>query len=62
MRDTWMGSGVNSRDILETFDCTNCNATYLLDAVTDDGGHMAYAECPDCKMMLEKYIQKYEED
>lgn len=57
-----MGSGVNSRDLLEVFDCADCSVTYLLDAVTDDGGHMAYAECPDCKRMLEKYIQKYEED
>lgn len=62
MRDTWYGSGINVKDIYTYFDCDDCDETYMLDGVTDDGGHMAYAECPDCKRMLEEYIGGWEKD
>jgi DNA-directed RNA polymerase subunit RPC12/RpoP len=62
MRETWTGSGVNSKDVYTYFDCADCKNTFMLDGLTDDGRHMAYAECPDCKTMLEKYVGGWEKD
>ena len=60
MRDTWIGSGVNSRDVVVEFDCNRCNFSGELDAQTDDTRNMAYAVCPVCKEDLEQYIYSEE--
>ena len=62
MRDTWIGSGVLSKDVFMYFDCDNCGTAQALEGQTDDGGHMAYATCPNCKASLEQYIWGSEED
>lgn len=47
------GSGIYARDYTAVFFCSDCEDEYSLDGTTDDYGHIAYAECPDCKRVLE---------
>jgi transcription elongation factor Elf1 len=60
MRDTWIGSGIYSRDIVMEFDCNRCGHVEELDAQTDDTQNMAYAQCRNCKEYLEQYIYSEE--
>lgn len=53
MRDTWIGSGVLAKDVHLSFYCLDCDETYDLDGQTDDGGYIAYADCPRCGDILE---------
>lgn len=57
-----IGSGINVKDFVMYFECENCNTEGLLDAQSDDGGHMAYATCDSCNAQLEQYIWDSEED
>lgn len=62
MRDTWTGSGVNSKHVFLYFECDTCDQAQALDGQTDDLGHVAYAECPECKSELQQYIWGSEEE
>lgn len=53
MRDTWNGSGVNSVEMTREFICRDCEWEGELEGSTDDSRAMLYAECPNCKQMLE---------
>ena len=49
MRDTWIGSGVNSVEMEREFTCRSCRWEGDVVGSTDDWGLMLYAECPNCK-------------
>lgn len=55
------GSGVDSADYTGIFFCDNCEDEYSLDGATDDYGIIAYAECPDCKAVLEVEVPSKEQ-
>jgi transcription elongation factor Elf1 len=56
-----MGSGIYSEDYTGDFYCSECDKEHELDGSTDDWGHTAYAECPDCGADLEKELPSREE-
>jgi len=49
MRETWIGSGINSQEIEREFTCRSCRWEGEATGSTDDLGVMLYAECPNCK-------------
>lgn len=55
------GSGIDSGDYTGDFYCSDCDKEFELDATTDDWGHYAMAECPDCGKDLEKELPSREE-
>jgi predicted RNA-binding Zn-ribbon protein involved in translation (DUF1610 family) len=55
------GSGIYAEDYSGVFYCDNCEDEYLLDGQTDDWGHNASAECPDCGAILELEIPSRDE-
>jgi hypothetical protein len=59
------GSGIYAEDYSGIFYCDNCEDEFVLDGQTDDWGHNASAECPDCGAILNKEIADeggYDED
>ena len=48
-----MGSGINSIEIEREFIGRDCGWEGELVGSTDDSRAMLYAECPNCKQMLE---------
>lgn len=59
------GSGIYAEDYSGVFYCDNCEDEFSLDGQTDDWGHEASAECPDCQAILTKEIADeggYDED
>lgn len=52
MRDTWIGSGINSVEIEREFTCRYCGWEGELTGHTDDSQFMLYAICPNCKEEL----------
>ena len=55
------GSGIYQTDYTGHFYCSHCDEEYELDGTTDDWGHNASAECPDCGDTLEKELPTREE-
>jgi transcription elongation factor Elf1 len=55
------GSGIYAEDWTGTFYCSDCDNEHELDGQTDDWGHNAYAECPDCGKGLEVELPSREE-
>ena len=53
MRDTWIGSGINTVTMTREFVCADCGWEGDLEGTTDDSQYVLYAECPNCKEMLE---------
>jgi len=53
MRDTWNGSGVNSVGMTREFVCRECGWEGEADGSTDDNQFVLYAECPNCKGIME---------
>ena len=49
MRNTWIGSGINSVEIEREFTCRSCHWEGEVVGYTDDYGSMLYAVCPNCK-------------
>lgn len=49
MNETWIGSGVNQKEIEREFTCRSCGWEGEALGYTDDWGSMLYAECPNCK-------------
>jgi hypothetical protein len=59
------GSGIYAEDYSGIFYCDNCEDEFVLEGQTDDWGHNASAECPDCQAILTKEIADeggYDED
>lgn len=56
-----MGSGIYQEDYSGIFYCADCDDEYELDGQTDDWGHQAFAECPDCQKQLEVDLPTREE-
>ena len=61
MAESMRGSGIYSGDYTAVFFCSNCEDEYSLDGAKDDYGIIAYAECPDCKAVLEVEVPSKEE-
>lgn len=53
MRESWNGSGIYSETMTREFTCRDCGWEGELDGSTDDNQFTLYAECPNCKEMLE---------
>lgn len=55
MRETWIGSGINSDTMEREFTCRSCGWEGEAVGTTDDNGFALYAECPNCKdeMMID---------
>lgn len=49
MRETWIGSGVNSIGMTREFTCRGCGWEGEADGSTDDSQSILYAECPNCE-------------
>jgi transcription elongation factor Elf1 len=49
MRDTWIGSGINSVEMIREFTCRDCGWEGEAEGTTDDTQSMLYAECQNCK-------------
>ena len=55
------GSGIYAEDWSGVFYCSDCDDEYSLDGQTDDWGHQAFADCPDCGKQLEVDLPTREE-
>lgn len=56
-----MGSGIYAEDYTGDFYCSECDKEFELEGSTDDWGHNAYAECPECGKGLDKELPSREE-
>lgn len=55
------GSGIYSADYTGVFFCSTCESEFELEGATDDYGIVAYAECPQCKSVLEVEVPSKEQ-
>lgn len=55
------GSGIYAEDYTGTFYCSDCDKEFELDGTTDDYGHYAGAECPECGKELEVELPSRED-
>jgi transcription elongation factor Elf1 len=53
MRETWIGSGVNSVFMTREFTCRGCGWEGEADGSTDDWQAILYAECQNCGNIME---------